>query len=113
MASRPCKNLQVVSAVMQAIDAYARNVWCIHLSQAHAQVAQMLVNAKADDVQLLDVRQHCSFADFMVLATARSHRHVVTAARAIAYQVITKTTYLSTACLDFRLSICLPAQIPF
>ncbi len=47
----------------------------------------MLVNAKTDDVQLLDVRQYCSFADFMVLATARSHRHVVTAARAIAYQV--------------------------
>ncbi|KAK9862524.1 hypothetical protein WJX84_006099 [Apatococcus fuscideae] len=51
------------------------------------QVAQMLVKARTDDVQLLDVRQHCSFADFMVLATGRSHRHVITAARAIAYQL--------------------------
>ncbi|KAK9821022.1 hypothetical protein WJX74_002251 [Apatococcus lobatus] len=52
-----------------------------------SQVAQMLVGAKLDDVQLMDVRQHCSFADFMVLATARSHRHVITAARAVAYQL--------------------------
>lgn len=56
------------------------------------QVAQMLVGAKLDDVQLMDVRQHCSFADFMVLATARSHRHVITAARAVAYQVGTGFT---------------------
>ena len=58
------------------------------------QVAQMLVSAKLDDVQLMDVRQHCSFADFMVLATARSHRHVITAARAVAYQVNSASTGL-------------------
>ena len=62
----------------------------------------MLVKARTDDVQLLDVRQHCSFADFMVLATGRSHRHVITAARAIAYQVVltacVKSHVLLTVC---------------
>ena len=51
------------------------------------QVAQMLVDAKCGDVSICDLRETCDFADFFLLSTGRSHRHVFTAASAIVYQV--------------------------
>ncbi len=51
------------------------------------QIANMLVAAKTDDVCILDVSNRCSFTEHMVLATARSHRHIQAAASAVAYQV--------------------------
>ena len=57
------------------------------LRMCASQVAQMLVDAKCDDVSTFDVRHQCDFADHFVVSTARSHRHVITAANAIIYQV--------------------------
>ena len=48
----------------------------------------MLVEARCDDVAVLDVRpRECSFTDFFVLATGRSAQHVFTAAHAVKYAV--------------------------
>jgi len=52
------------------------------------QVAGLLSEARCDDVAVLDVRpRECSFTDFFVLATGRSHQHVFTAAHAVRYAV--------------------------
>ncbi|KAK9907514.1 hypothetical protein WJX75_005118 [Coccomyxa subellipsoidea] len=52
------------------------------------EVAQMLRDAKTDDVRVLDVRKRdCDFTDEFVIATARSKLHAQTAAQAIVYQL--------------------------
>ena len=52
------------------------------------QVAQILIDAKTDDVVVLDVRQqNCGFTDEMVIATARSKLHCQSAAQAVVYKV--------------------------
>ena len=52
------------------------------------QVAQILIDAKTDDVVVLDVRQqNCGFTDEMVIATARSKLHCQSAAQAVMYKV--------------------------
>ena len=52
------------------------------------QVAELLQEARCDDVAVLDVRpRECSFTDFFVLATGRSHQHIFTAAHAVKYAV--------------------------
>ena len=59
------------------------------------QVAQILVDAKTDDVVVLDVRaKECSFADEMVVATARSALHCQSAAQAIVYKVRLANTHV-------------------
>ena len=63
------------------------------------QVAQMLEDAKCDDVSCFDLRQACEFADYFVVATARSHRHVFTAASAVIYQVLSATVAVIFCCL--------------
>jgi Ribosomal silencing factor during starvation len=52
-----------------------------------AQVAQILHDAKTQDVVILDIRNRSVLADFFVVATARSHRHVFAAAHAVKYEV--------------------------
>lgn len=52
------------------------------------QVAQWLVDAKANNVIIIDVQTVCSFAEHLVLATGRSHRHVFTAASGVRWQVL-------------------------
>ena len=48
----------------------------------------MLRDAKADDVQVLDVRpRQCDFTDEMVVATARSKLHCQSLAQAVVYRV--------------------------
>ena len=68
------------------------------------QVQQMLEDAKCDDVCTLDLRETCNFADYFVICTARSFRHVFTAANAVVYQVCTGTLclhdYMSTLCIE-------------
>ena len=44
------------------------------------------MEAKTQDVCVIDVRHICMFADFMVLATGRSHRHVYAAASGVGWQ---------------------------
>lgn len=51
------------------------------------QVAQMLVDAKCDDVRTYDVRELCQFTDYFVVSTARSCQHVFSAASAVVFQV--------------------------
>jgi len=52
------------------------------------QVAEVLRDAKTDDVRVLDVRQkECDFTDEFVIATARSKLHAQAAAQAVVYQV--------------------------
>ena len=59
-----------------------------HLTALPVQVAELLQEARCDDVAVLDVRpRECSFTDFFVLATGRSHQHIFTAAHAVKYAV--------------------------
>ncbi|CAL8463069.1 g2603 [Coccomyxa elongata] len=52
------------------------------------EVAEMLRDAKTDDVRVIDVRQReCDFTDEFVIATARSKLHAQTAAQAVVYRV--------------------------
>jgi len=51
------------------------------------QLADWLLEAKTDAVQVLDVRGVCEFADYFVLATGRSHQHVHSAASGVCWQV--------------------------
>ena len=44
------------------------------------------MEAKTQDVCVIDVRHICMFADFMVLATGRSHQHVYAAANGVGWQ---------------------------
>ena len=50
-------------------------------------VAAWLTAAKCDDVATLFVSGRCAFADSMVVATARSGRHALMAAEAVAFQL--------------------------
>ena len=50
-------------------------------------VATWLTAAKCDDVAMLSVSGRCAFADAMVVATARSGRHALMAAEAVAFQL--------------------------
>lgn len=53
------------------------------------QVAQILMDAHAEDVRVIDVRhKECDFTDEMVVATARSKLHCQMAAQAVVYQVL-------------------------
>lgn len=47
----------------------------------------MLVDARCDDVNTIDIRDRCQFADYFIVSTARSHQHVFTAANAVMYKV--------------------------
>ncbi|BDA47949.1 probable ribosomal silencing factor RsfS at C-terminar half [Coccomyxa sp. Obi] len=52
------------------------------------EVAEMLRDAKTDDVRVIDVRQRdCDFTDEFVIATARSKLHAQTAAQAVVYRI--------------------------
>uniref|UniRef100_A0A061R3B5 Iojap-like protein n=1 Tax=Tetraselmis sp. GSL018 TaxID=582737 RepID=A0A061R3B5_9CHLO len=53
------------------------------------EVADMLVKARAEDVAILDLRavKQMRFADHFVLATARSDRHMMAAAGAVAHEL--------------------------
>lgn len=52
-----------------------------------SEVAAWLTAAKCDDVASLDVGTACPFAASMVFATARSTRHAVMAAEAVAHKL--------------------------
>lgn len=43
-----------------------------HVFSSPHDVARLLVEARADDIAIIDVRGHCTFTDYMVLATGRS-----------------------------------------
>eukprot|EP00884_Botryococcus_braunii_P019056 jgi/Botrbrau1/5834/Bobra.0366s0016.1 len=53
---------------------------------APEEVARVLHDAKTDDVVIVDVRGRSVLADYFVVATARSQRHVFTAANAVKYE---------------------------
>lgn len=72
------------------------------------QVAQILVDAKTDDVVVLDVRNKgCSFADEMVIATARSKLHCQSAAQAVVYRVcFAPCRFLHVMCMPKLITWC-------
>jgi ribosome silencing factor RsfS/YbeB/iojap len=50
-------------------------------------VARMLVEARADDIAIIDVRGNCAFTDYMVVATGRSSQLVHMLAQAVLYEL--------------------------
>jgi ribosome silencing factor RsfS/YbeB/iojap len=50
-------------------------------------VARMLVEARADDICIIDVRGHCAFTDYMVVATGRSSQLVHMLAQAVLHEL--------------------------
>ena len=50
-------------------------------------LARLLVEARADDIAIIDVRGHCTFTDYMVLATGRSPQLVHMLAQAVLYEL--------------------------
>ena len=50
-------------------------------------LAKMLVDARADDVVIIDVNGKCAFTDYMVIASARSHQLVQILAGAVLHEV--------------------------
>lgn len=55
------------------------------------EVAQILIDANASDVAIIDVRGACSFTDYMVIASGRSHQMVNILAHAIFYELKKRT----------------------
>ena len=51
------------------------------------EVANLLLEARGDDVCIIDVRHRCPFTDYMVLATARSQRLVHMLAAAVLHEL--------------------------
>ncbi|KAL6969316.1 hypothetical protein U1Q18_047981 [Sarracenia purpurea var. burkii] len=51
------------------------------------EVQKVLTDVKADNVQVVHVRHHCDWTDFMVFVTGRSAWHVRNIAQALIYQV--------------------------
>jgi ribosome silencing factor RsfS/YbeB/iojap len=51
------------------------------------EVAQLLVDAKAGDVVMINVMGKCTFTDYMVIASGRSHQMVRMLAEAILYEL--------------------------
>ena len=51
------------------------------------EIARLLVEARAEDIQILDVRGNCTFTDYMVLATGRSSQIVHILADAVLYEL--------------------------
>ncbi len=54
--------------------------------QLKALAVEAVENLKAEDVEVLDVRDRTSMTDYMVIASARSNRHV----RSIAESLVTE-----------------------
>jgi ribosome silencing factor RsfS/YbeB/iojap len=50
-------------------------------------LAKMLVDARADDVVIIDVNGKCAFTDYMIIASARSHQLVQILAGAVLHEV--------------------------
>lgn len=50
-------------------------------------VARLLADARAEDVTIVDVRGHCTFTDYMVIATGRSFRTVHMLAAAVLHEL--------------------------
>lgn len=48
--------------------------------QVRKLINEALIDAKAKDVVVLDVRKVCDFTDYMVIVSGTSNRHVVTVA---------------------------------
>ena len=40
------------------------------------RIAQLILDKKGEDVVVLDIREHSAYADFIIIASARSARHV-------------------------------------
>lgn len=55
------------------------------------EVAKLLVDANAEDVVIIDVRGACSFTDYMVLASGRSHQMVHMLAQAVFHELKSRT----------------------
>ena len=53
----------------------------------HAEVAEILAEARGEDVCVIDVRASCPFTDWMVLATGRSRRLVSSLAGAVHHEL--------------------------
>lgn len=51
------------------------------------EVARLLVDARADDIAIIDVRGHCTYTDYMVLGTGRSPQLVHMLAQAVLYEL--------------------------
>lgn len=51
------------------------------------EVAKLLVDANAEDVAIIDVRGACSFTDYMVIASGRSHEMVSILANTVFYEL--------------------------
>ena len=83
--TQPCNPLHIHRAgVVRSLCAYGTML----TSRYGLQVAEMLRDARADDVTVLDVRpRQCDFTDEIVIATARSKLHCQTAAQAVVYRV--------------------------
>eukprot|EP00887_Chlorella_sp_A99_P007680 scaffold20.g7680.t1 len=58
-----------------------------HTAFAPEEVADLLAEARADDVTIVDVRARCPFADYMVLATGRSLRLLRMLAAAVLHEL--------------------------
>uniref|UniRef100_A0A2P2Q5S6 Protein Iojap-related n=1 Tax=Rhizophora mucronata TaxID=61149 RepID=A0A2P2Q5S6_RHIMU len=50
------------------------------------EVENVLGDVRADDVKVIPVKQHCDWADYMVIATGRSTWHVKNIAQALIYK---------------------------
>lgn len=62
-------------AAMQTSTESSLNLFSKVFSSPH-EVARLLVDAKADDVVIIDVSGRCAFTDYMVIASGRSHQLV-------------------------------------
>lgn len=63
-----------------------RSIFSEVFSSPH-EVAQLLVDAHAGNVMIIDVRQQCSFTDYMIIASGRSHQTVSMLASAVLHEL--------------------------
>lgn len=63
-----------------------RSIFSEVFSSPH-EVAQLLVDARAGNVIIIDVRKQCSFTDYMIIASGRSHQMVYMLASAVLHEL--------------------------
>jgi ribosome-associated protein len=66
-AKKPAKSAPAAKPTKQKLSAAAKHC---------ALIASVLDENKAEDIVSLDLANKCSFADFMIVASGRSQRHV-------------------------------------
>ena len=83
--NQPVSQEELETSLAEA--ASPNNIYSKAFSSPH-EVAKLLVDARADDVVIIDVTgDRCSFTDYMVVASASSHQLVHMMASAVLYEL--------------------------